>query len=241
MVQSKWMKVFGTWLTVLIVSLSFDKVQGLLRSEIVFLVVFEMVMFLIMWLLNQYWLHVSVYLKPTARSGQLLTVNWVTLVIFIEALIVVRSRTGKFWLALATLIFVGITEEFTFRGLLLPLASKLGSARHQLWVGVLTSSILFGLAHSVNILHQSLPITAFQMLSAFSLGVLLAAIYLRTGSLIFPILLHGLNDFVSTYASGLQNPSVSAVGVSFVLVYLFTGIFLLRRSKRAAIKQPFTN
>ncbi|KRL53759.1 CPBP family intramembrane glutamic endopeptidase [Furfurilactobacillus rossiae] len=239
MSQNKWFKVLVPWVVVIIVALLFGWIQRSTGSTISFIVIFEVVMFTSVWLLNHFWLHVPIFLRPTERSWRLLPINWTSLVVLLLAIAVVFGGKGNFWLSCVVLVFVGITEEFAFRGVILPLASKLGSVQNQLWVGILVSSALFGVAHGVNLLHQALLITGFQMLSAFSIGILLSALYLRTGSLVFPILLHGLNDFLSSYGSGgLQSPQVSLTGVGLALVYLLTGLFLLRKSKRNTIQQP---
>ena len=78
-------------------------------------------------------------------------------------------------------VVVGFNEELAFRGYIM---QRLGQAWGML-LGVLGSSLLFGLVHVLN------PnATALGILSVSLVGVLFACAYLMTGSLWFPIGLH---------------------------------------------------
>ncbi|MBA1434807.1 CPBP family intramembrane metalloprotease [Lactobacillus bombi] len=122
---------------------------------------------------------------------------------------------------------------------MLPLASKLGNAQNKIWVGVLLSSLLFALTHLVNLTHQALLITLLQILSAFSIGILLSAIYLRTGSILFSFLVHGSQDFIATYTNGGTSINkVTSLDLLPVVIFIISGIWMLRKSQRVNIKQP---
>jgi membrane protease YdiL (CAAX protease family) len=87
------------------------------------------------------------------------------------------------WAGLA--LSAGVTEEITYRGLLLiALATLLPDAAPLLVVTV--AAVLFGLAHW----YQG----ALGILVTGLLGGVLAALYLATGSLLLPIALHVLID-----------------------------------------------
>jgi len=65
---------------------------------------------------------------------------------------------------------------------------------------IFISSLLFGLAHSVNILFgQDIIITIAQLGFTFFLGILLAYIVLKTNSLIPAILVHYLLDAIGPF------------------------------------------
>ncbi|MYV17084.1 CPBP family intramembrane glutamic endopeptidase [Furfurilactobacillus milii] len=238
--DNRWVKVFGTWLVVIIIALgggAWTTHSGVSRETGI--IVYEIVMFAVLFLLNRFWLHQTVYLKPTERSWRLIPLNWITVVLLGQVILLLFTGSGNLALGITMLLFVGTTEEYVFRGLLLPLASRLGHGRNQLWTGVLVSSVLFGLAHSVNALQQPVMATIVQMLSAITIGIMLSAIYLRTGSLLFPIILHGLNDFVPAFYNGsVQETSrvVSLTEVGPILLFLIVGAFMLRKSKRSTIK-----
>ncbi|MCF6161037.1 MAG: CPBP family intramembrane metalloprotease [Furfurilactobacillus sp.] len=238
--NNRWIKLFGTWLIVIVVAL----IGGFWMAHsgighVPSTIIYEVAMFTIMFLLNHFWLHQTVYLQPTEQTWRLIPLNWITIVLVAQAVLLLFTSSGHLALGVTLLLFVGVTEEYIFRGLLLPLASKLTSGRNQLWTGVLVSSLLFGLAHSVNALHQPMMATIVQILSAVSVGILLSATYLRTGSLLFPILLHGINDFIPAFYNGSATETSQIVSLNEVwpiLLFLVVGFFMLRKSKRSTIK-----
>ncbi|RNF38891.1 CPBP family intramembrane glutamic endopeptidase [Planococcus salinus] len=73
-----------------------------------------------------------------------------------------------------------IAEEFIFRGLLLKRLIR----KTSMWGGVLISSILFGILHA-------------DIVGAFLFGVIASLLYLRTGNLLLPILLHVFNNTIA--------------------------------------------
>ena len=89
---------------------------------------------------------------------------------------------------LVTAVAAPLCEEAFFRGMLFRLLRR----RLPLWVAVLLSSMAFGLAHAS-------PTVSFALLPVFTyMGVVLAVVYARTGSLTNSVLLHGLNNAVGT-------------------------------------------
>jgi membrane protease YdiL (CAAX protease family) len=93
-------------------------------------------------------------------------------------------------------IFVGISEEIMFRGLLQTYLSKTWAG---LWIvrGIavphagLITTIIFCLAH-ISPLHPQ--VNWEQQLFAFGLGIYYSTVYYRTGSLLNPILAHNFGD-----------------------------------------------
>ena len=88
---------------------------------------------------------------------------------------------NNIWKLLATVIMAPIMEEWLCRKLIIDRARQYGEK-----VAVFLSAFVFGL------LHQNL----FQFFYAFALGMLFAYIYIRTGRLRYPILLHGMVNFL---------------------------------------------
>ncbi|TWT01436.1 CPBP family intramembrane glutamic endopeptidase [Planomicrobium sp. CPCC 101079] len=74
-------------------------------------------------------------------------------------------------------ILAPIAEEFMFRGLLLKRLAK----KTSIWGGIIISSFLFGILHA-------------DIIGAFLFGVLASLLYLQTGNLLVPILMHMLNN-----------------------------------------------
>lgn len=89
---------------------------------------------------------------------------------------------GPLFLFLMLAVFPAIVEEIMYRRILFRYLK-----RHGFWFGAISSSILFGLIHQ-NIL---------QFLFATAVGVILCLVYERSGRLIYPILLHLLNNAIT--------------------------------------------
>lgn len=98
------------------------------------------------------------------------------------ALVPATIRERLLWLAVA--FSAGICEEIVFRGWLL--STLHGLLRLDGSALILVAAVLFGLAHS----YQGI---AGMVLTAFA-GLLFCGLYVATGSLLFPILLHIVVD-----------------------------------------------
>ena len=98
--------------------------------------------------------------------------------------------------SLSYAIIPGIFEEVAFRGLILTVLMT----KYKPKTAIISSSLLFGLAHSVNILFgQDIIITIAQLGFAFFLGILLAYIVVKTNSLLPAILVHYLLDAIGPF------------------------------------------
>lgn len=90
-----------------------------------------------------------------------------------------------------------IIEEFVFRGVFLHRFIK----KTSMWGGILISSILFGILHA-------------DMIGAFLFGVIACLLYLRTGNLLIPILMHILNNTLAVLAAYLPASWLEVVTVA---------------------------
>jgi uncharacterized protein len=113
----------------------------------------------------------------------------------------------------------GFMEEGLMRGIVLRVLKPTGTAR-----SVVISSLLFGLIHIGNLLYRNPIIVFAQMLGAFVHGISLSAIRLRTNTIWFPVLLHGLHDLALKYTNFPAIP-LDVIQVSLLMIY---GIYLLR-------------
>lgn len=84
----------------------------------------------------------------------------------------------------STAIFAPVTEEVLFRGLVM---KKLFG--HQVWLGLVFSSLLFAWVHG----PTNLPSWLIYGVAGFSLGW----IYKKTDNLAYPIAVHALNNLIS--------------------------------------------
>lgn len=100
-------------------------------------------------------------------------------------------------------------EEVFFRAWLQPLLG----ARWGAWVGLMATSILFGLAHSLN-----RAVSPLAILNDIMAGAVFGALALRTGGLWAPILAHWGWNWTEQSVLGLSpNPGVDSLGSLFDL------------------------
>ena len=211
-------------------------------SRIATRTVVEAITLLVIGLANRYWIHVSLNFRSPFTLGQQLLMTWpaeLLLAFFVFAAIIKFPQNigvGKVAVRVTLGLLVAGLEETVFRGILLGgLLQRLRlRLTRRLWVAVLGSSLLFGLSHVMNLTHQSLPLTLMQMVQAFGLGLVLSALYLRTGSLLWAMLFHfGLDTAVMIVALTPQETSagVSIADVMPFVVYLVITAILLRPSR----------
>lgn len=141
---------------------------------------------------------------------------------------------------LANMAMVGVAEEFIFRGVIAQtLLERYGTARAGVWKACLVSGVLFGAAHLSNLIGSAPFGVLMQCVFAASLGVMLAAIYFRTGNLWVTVFLHSAMDIAAMLIGGLYGTTSVAESVSgydasrlvSVAVYLIPTVFLLRKKK----------
>jgi membrane protease YdiL (CAAX protease family) len=135
-------------------------------------------------------------------------------------------------LLVANAAFVGLSEELMFRGVLLSsLLGRLGVRRAALVV-----AIAFGAIHSANaLLTGDLGPAVAQSVMAVGMGLWAAAIRVRTGSLLLPVVLHGLWDLAlfGVLATGEAAQFAAAVSLSAVLLIPVLGVWAWRQLGRA--------
>ena len=100
-------------------------------------------------------------------------------------------------MAVLSFLLVGVAEEIIFRGFLFNGMRKTG----RLTVAIVVSACTFGMGHIVNLLtgHATAE-TLVQMIFAVAWGFLFTFAYLKGGSLLPCIAIHGLIDAFSVFA-----------------------------------------
>ncbi len=140
----------------------------------------------------------------------------------------------------ALTLVVGFAEETYFRGLILTSLLPTGTMR-----AVILSSFLFAVLHLLNIIGGTWDpfYTLVDTVAAFGLGITLAAIRLRTGS-IWPLVgIHALFDFTSVIAMGgidvpAQSSRILFTSVFIGIVFVVYGMFLLRNEISGVTQRP---
>lgn len=142
-------------------------------------------------------------------------------------------------------LMAGIGEEMSIR--VLPVSVMMRDWMDEKHIPFVTysSAILFGLIHFTNMrAGAALVDTVMQVISAIGIGVLFAAVYLRTGNILLCIILHALHDLLAFMVVGatdingiIQGMSKFDMATSVVVgvVGLAIGTFLVRKSVRADI------
>lgn len=232
--QTSWPKVLSVFVAFLVVIFFIDPfLKGLgdfaLIAQEIFAITFAL-------LLNSFWIHQPLHFKTDVSLKTILEVNSLPILFVILAIIITfaKNNIDNFQSAITVAICAGVTEELVFRGIILPGSMTHFSGHKGMWYAVIISSLLFGGIHMVNLASQQLEATLLQGSNAFAAGLLLAAIYLRTRSLFFPMIFHGVNDYISTIVAHgsiiVQNRSFTPFIGQWIL-YLVLAIFLLRKSK----------
>lgn len=130
---------------------------------------------------------------------------------------------STFWKFFASIFYIGllpaICEELIFRGIITNGLKKYGT-----WVAVILSAVFFAL------MHQNLQQLVYQLF----LGGIMAYIVIKTGSIIYTMILHFFNNFVillSAYITGNQEDTTDYSNVwniiyPILLVILAVGIII---------------
>ncbi len=163
-------------------------------------------------------------------------------------LLMVLSQFDKFQLSNPTqlllfafaAVIAGFAEETVLRGIALrALASK------GLLPAALTSSVIFGLLHLVNLLAGADPLaTAMQVVFAILWGIACAGPLLYSGSIWPLVLIHTIQDFLAFWSVGsftnTSTPAVGEVMVAIVLMLPFAayGLWLIRRRDQTTRQMP---
>jgi len=90
------------------------------------------------------------------------------------------ESSGVWFYLLSAVVIAPVFEELLFRRILLTRLVRFGE-----WPAVLVSALIFSLVHG----------NFFQIFYAFAVGILLGWLYLRTGRLLYTVLLHFLLNF----------------------------------------------
>jgi membrane protease YdiL (CAAX protease family) len=143
---------------------------------------------------------------------------------------------------LFTVLCVGIREESIYRGIIQNIvAKKYANSVKGIWITAIVGSAIFGVMHITNIFTGAHPIVILnQVLSAMVSGLVISAIYLRSGNIWVVILIHTLIDTVGlvpytflgvTLTENLNQMSFDWITLVFLAIRIGYAAFLLRPSK----------
>ncbi len=177
-------------------------------------------------------------------------VQFTHLAVFLPALLVAANNfpflgmiNGTIWLKRGDLIWIyaldclliGLFEELAFRGVLLPflLEKRRKTKKEILWT-VVGSSAVFGLIHLINLFEGAgFGATLLQIGYSFLIGGMCAIVLMKTGNLIYCILLHAVYDFGGRWMTVAEGslwdaPTVIITAVLAVIVVVWMLITFFR-------------
>lgn len=125
-----------------------------------------------------------------------------------------------------SMLLVGFLEEVIFRGLLFNAMRKSGMIS-----AVAVSSITFGIGHIINLINGSgaeLLSNILQVVYATAAGFMFVMIYLKSDSLVFCILAHGVFNALSVFADeSAVTPTVRVIfALALTLITSAYGVYL---------------
>lgn len=139
-------------------------------------------------------------------------------------------------------LLIGLVEEGLYRGVIQELFMKLwgGSDRKSAMKAILSTAVMFGLFHLFNLRKPGVSLAAVlvQAASAIAIGMLLGAIFYRSGRKIWPVLLlHALIDCAGFVVGGILHGKTQVDAVNtldprsliMIPVYIGLALFLMRK------------
>jgi len=147
----------------------------------------------------------------------------------------VNLSVGETVLYMLTMLCVGFLEEIIFRGMLFKAMSK-----DSLKSAVAVSSVTFGIGHIINLFNGSgaelLP-NLLQVIYAVAAGFMFVMIFLKSGSLIPCIVIHGVFNAVSVFIDeGAITESDRIISCIFLVLVsgIYGGYLALKIKKKSA-------
>lgn len=120
-------------------------------------------------------------------------------------------------------ISVGIIEELYIRALLLNLIERIAyKSKHATLIGIIISSVLFGLGHIFGMIGQNALTIICRIIWTVSLGIYLGVIYKKSNNLWLPIIAHILIDICAIAFCFVVEPIYTIGTVISVAIGYFT-------------------
>lgn len=179
----------------------------------------------------------------------------VTMLLFSKSEYIISINTSLLILFTINMLLVGFFEEYFVRGIILPLVIKINiQRRHSILIGVIISSILFGLLHYINLYRGQESVAQINGLVVFAtcMGIFMSGLFLRTESILPVALFHALVDFVfcldeiiiGNDAVPIINQSRSLASLiatlSFYALLIISGIYMSLNADKKSIYEKIS-
>lgn len=175
--------------------------------------------------------------RPKTTAKEMLYYIPLSLLLLANVMFGVRLNlsVGETVLYMLTMLCVGFLEEVVFRGMLFKAMSEDG-----LKSAVTVSSVTFGIGHIINLFNGSgaelLP-NLLQVIYAVAAGFMFVMIFLKSGSLIPCIVIHGVFNAVSVFVDeGAITESDRIISCIFLVLVsgIYGGYLALKIKKKSA-------
>ena len=95
------------------------------------------------------------------------------------------------------LLLSGTSEEILFRALPITVIGNLTNSKSKNVLGILVASVLFSIAHiQWSLVPFTISFDLFQLVYAFILGIAYGVTYIKSKSIIYPMIMHGMRNFL---------------------------------------------
>ncbi len=147
-------------------------------------------------------------------------------------------------LSVAMALSAGFGEEAMFRGLAVPIGMRYLRGRNRILITALVTSVVFGLSHLGHAKGGNV-IGIVQAVASIGSGLLYAAVFLRTGSIMVTVVMHFLIDWMyfatnpALQSGEMANMGVTAAVIISCIVDLSmsaVGLWLIRPAVREKIE-----
>ena len=195
--------------------------------------IYKIISIIVICLLNYWIIQQKVFFKLGERKRW-----WLSFLIVCLIIVAFCIPNQNFWVALDIGLLAGVSEELMFRGIVLGFLLKLmtnkSDSRWRVMLCLTISSLLFGGFHYVNLSMQSFSGTTYQVINAAAFGMILGALYIKSGTLLVPMALHFISDFLFAIIGGLPKSNYTPVQnsewlglVLSVLIYLVIALIIV--------------
>ena len=158
-------------------------------------------------------------------------------IMFVILFVFSSNHTNNIKSAFVIGIIASIPEEYIFRniitGKLMVSAIPVKNIKSVL-LRIAIASSLFSLYHLGNAGSDGISSTLLQMIQVIGLGFFLGCLFVRKGSVLFPIAMHFFIDYLATIINGIGTPVATHLTFSNLLtsffimcVYIILGITIL--------------
>ena len=152
-------------------------------------------------------------------------------------------------LSVVMALSAGFGEEAMFRGLAVPIGMRYLRGRNRILITALVTSVVFALSHLGNAKGGNV-IGIVQAVATIGSGLLYAAVFLRTGSIMVTVAMHFLIDWMYFVTNpALQNGEMANMGVTAAVIISCivdlsmsaVGLWLIRPAVREKIEAVWQN